>query len=166
MKLNIKKILKWVGGIILSLVLLCVLGIYTIICFDQDEISRYSYCYFVCVSPELKGVPIVGLEGSVKYYSTSNLGEVIQVKPPKQSVRYLSTKNKDEIQAEISQYLYSVGFENTEIECFTTPDCKCCPGFKKRGLEIRVNIYPEETNDSNSAKTNGVFVEERFFERR
>jgi hypothetical protein len=116
MKSNTKKVLKWLSGIIFCILMLIGLAIYTLICFQRENISRYSYCYFVCVSPEIKNIPLIGLVGNPRYASSIEMLDENTEYSAYKVVKFTSNQSEEQIINEIENYLSSIRFQRVKYE--------------------------------------------------
>jgi hypothetical protein len=159
-----KKILKWLSGIIFCILLLIGLAIYTLICFQRENISRYSYCYFVCVSSEIKNIPPVGLEGSPRYSSSIEMIDDSVEYQATKSVKFVSNQTEEHLINEIETYLNTIGFKRIKYEIEEPSNRRNVFLKYKRGdSEMVVSIRIKAAIDGYSnANTNYVFISQIY----
>lgn len=164
MKPGAKKILKWLGGAVVLFFLLCGLAIYTLVCFQRGNISRYSYCYFVCVSPEIKNVPMTGLVGSPEYASSLEMLYESTEYNAYKLVVFTSSQQEEKTINEIESYLSSIGFVKSHDETKEQPSRKkLFVLYKRNDSEIYVSISIKTAIDGYSgADTNYISVRQYY----
>ncbi len=150
MRAKTKKILKWFGGITFAVVLLFGLAIYTLICPNIGEMSRYSYCYFMCISSEIRNVPLVDIQGNPAYYTSG-----LDMNHPTSStsynwVRYKSSSSIENIVTETKKYLSSIEYKDSVKSCYEgKSECSnCCWESNLKDSIVRITVTTFENDTS------------------
>jgi hypothetical protein len=164
MKSKTKKILKWFGGLVLFFLLLVGLAIYTLICFQRENISRYSYCYFVCVSPEIKNIPLIGLVGNPRYASSIEMLDENTEYSAYKVVEFTCNQSEQQIIAEMEHYFNSINFQRISLESKNPPTGKEIDvEYRGSNSEINISIRVKTAIDGHSeADTNYVSIRQYY----
>jgi hypothetical protein len=150
MKSNTKKVLKWFGGIAFCILMLIGLRIYTLMCPELGEMNRYSYCYFACISSEIKNAPLIGLKGKPVYNASG-----LDLNHPAPTtdycwVRYESNSSLEDTVKETTRYFNSIGFKDSDKSCHEgKSECSdCCWESNRKDSVVRITVTTSKNDIS------------------
>ncbi len=159
-----KKTLVWFTSsiLILGVALVGIAFIFSY-CYERDEITKYSLCYF-CVSKTIRNFPLIGLDEDPKYSVSEEYKDGNKLQSAYSILKYASNKAPVEIIKEATVYLNSEGYKLEKIECVNYSECQnCCAVFVGKDSKIFISIkLNTEVNGYTPTEFNYVNINETF----